>query len=200
MKRLAARASLQRTLNEQIMTPEQLYQWRQLSVSGITFFYVPSSVVSEHAAAQTERYAQYKTIPGTHEHHPFIPLSQTRLQMARVSQDPDFTIFDTVESTNISPEVTSPLNPGQYASVSYDRKWYIGTIIEYDEEHDDYSVKFMHPNGPSSSFHWPPKDDICWVPRPSIICKIPPPTTTSGRQYSITDVVVENILSKLNKM
>jgi len=196
---LSIALGLQRTLSEQIMTPQQLFQWCQSSVSGITFFFVPSAVVSEHLVAQTERFAQYKTVPGTREHHQFIPLSHTRLQMARVSQDPDFTVFDTFTSasTNVISELVSPLNPGQYAAVSYDRKWYIGTVIEYDDEHEDYNIKFMHPNGPSSSFRWPPKDDICWVSRPSIICTIPPPTTTTGRQYSISDSVVTQILSKL---
>lgn len=200
MKRLAARACLQRTLTQQIMTPKQLFQWCQSSISGITFFFVPSSVVSEHAEAQAERFAQYRTFPGTREHHQFIPLSHTRLQMARVSRDPDYTIFDTCtsESTNVSPEVNlTPLNPGQYAAVSYDRKWYIGTVLEYDEKHEDYSIEFMHPNGPSSSFRWPPKDDNCWVPKYSIICTIEPPTAKSGRQYSLSDSVVSQILSKL---
>ena len=181
------------------MIPQQLFQWCQCSVSGITFFFVPSSVVSEHMAAQAERFAQYKTVPGTREHHQFIPLSDTRLQMAPVSQDPDCTVFDTYtsQSCSVSPEVTLPLNPGQYAAVSYDRKWYIGTVLDYDEQQEDYNIKFMHPFGPSSSFHWPPKDDVCWVPRHSIICTIAPPTTTSGRQYSVSDSVVRQIISRL---
>jgi hypothetical protein len=35
--------------------------------------------------------------------------------------------------------------------------------MEKSEDNSDCPVKFMHPEGPSSSLHWPQMDDICWV-------------------------------------
>ena len=39
VKRLAAKASLQRPYSEQIMTPRQLFQFDEDNISGISFFY-----------------------------------------------------------------------------------------------------------------------------------------------------------------
>jgi hypothetical protein len=33
----------------------------------------------------------------------------------------------------------------------------------------DCLVRFMYPEGPSPSFHWSQKDDICWVKMESIL-------------------------------
>ena len=39
IKRLAARASLQRPYDKQIMTPRQLYEWASENISAMTFTY-----------------------------------------------------------------------------------------------------------------------------------------------------------------
>ena len=44
--------------------------------------------------------------------------------------------------------------------------------MEIDNEQADVHVKFMHPQGPARSFHWPDWDDICWVPMVHILDKI----------------------------
>ena len=45
-------------------------------------------------------------------------------------------------------------------------------------------VIFMCPPGPSHTFYWPNKDDICWVPFQQISCKVAAPTTTTERCYT----------------
>jgi hypothetical protein len=37
LKRLAAKASLQRPYNDQIMTPHQLYEWAKSSINNLNF-------------------------------------------------------------------------------------------------------------------------------------------------------------------
>ena len=73
-----------------------------------------------------------------------------------------------------------------HVSCLYEGKWWIGVVTEVNHEEDDVSVKFMHPHGPARSFHWPNTDDICWVPKAHIVCKIDIPETISGRQYNIS--------------
>jgi len=34
--------------------------------------------------------------------------------------------------------------------------------LEFSEEHTDFKVKFMSPNGPSQSYIWLEVKDICW--------------------------------------
>ena len=38
--------------------------------------------------------------------------------------------------------------------------------------------------GPSNSFAWPKRKDVCWVPYMHVICKIRPPTTSTGQTLS----------------
>ena len=58
----------------------------------------------------------------------------------------------------------------EYVACSYDDYWWIGLIVEVDEE--GVLVKFLHPHGPASSFYWPDHDDTCWVPKDALVCKI----------------------------
>ena len=57
---------------------------------------------------------------------------------------------------------------------------------EINVEEKDILVKFMHPHGPSRSFHWPYKEDLCFIPMMHILTILDTPTTATGRQYSIS--------------
>jgi len=76
-------------------------------------------------------------------------------------------------------------------------EWWIGIILEVDKEKGDARTNFMHPHGPSRSFHWPRVDDICWVPITHLLCAIDAPTTITGRQagrqYRITQLDVKKV-------
>jgi hypothetical protein len=41
----------------------------------------------------------------------------------------------------------------------------------------------MHPKGQSPFFHWPQKNNICWVEMESVLKVTEPPTTGTGHQY-----------------
>ena len=66
-------------------------------------------------------------------------------------------------------------------------------------EEKDVAVKFTHPHGPSASFQWPSRDDICWVPNTHIICKIDILLTDTVRTYHISMDNVKKITELLNK-
>lgn len=61
-------------------------------------------------------------------------------------------------------------------------------------------IYFMHPHGPSASFTWPSKDDICWVPNTHIICKIDIPLTDTGRTYHLSKDNEKKITDTFNRM
>lgn len=42
--------------------------------------------------------------------------------------------------------------PGQYIATVYDQKWYIGSIVECDDERQDVLVSFMTQVGTSTLF------------------------------------------------
>ena len=64
VKRLATRASLQRPLDNQILTPYQLFEFASQDISGITF-YVNSETVKKTAAILEPRFAKAEHIKGT---------------------------------------------------------------------------------------------------------------------------------------
>ena len=141
-----------------------------------------------------ERFNSYSTVPGTRDNHWFVPISNSELQIGRVSGDNDIFIHSTASTNELSAQVQSKFEVGQYVASVYDRKWYIGILLEYVEEYDEFLVKFMQPNGPSSTYQWPRKDDECWVPKSHLLCPISVPTTSSGRQYQIDSETTNNII------
>ena len=55
----------------------------------------------------------------------------------------------------------------------------------YDEIRDiskekDVQLSFMHLHGPVTSYHWPEKEDICYVPLQCVLCLVDAPNTTNG--------------------
>ena len=79
------------------------------------------------------------------------------------------------------------LRPMQFVACRYDNFWWIGLIQKIDAEFNDIEIKFMHPHGPTKSFHWPHRDDICFVPLNEVLCILEALETTSGRMYSLKD-------------
>lgn len=49
------------------------------------------------------------------------------------------------------------------------------------------AVQFLHPAGPSLSFHWPKQEDICPVPIPHMLATAEPPQTLAGRTYQFSE-------------
>ena len=84
VKRLAARASLQRPLDHQILTPQDLYSWCIENIKNIVFFFVNTSECTEVSKEQEKRFSLSKTIPGTPSFHWFVPLSTTEVQVGYI--------------------------------------------------------------------------------------------------------------------
>ena len=65
VKRLAAHASLQRPINNQILTPLNLYDFCEESVLGITFIYVASDEVDSVKDNQKKCFSNGNPVVGT---------------------------------------------------------------------------------------------------------------------------------------
>ena len=79
VKRLAAKASLQRPYRSQIMTPCQLFDWAIQSIKGVQFKYCTIDDYGQEEIFLEERLKISRTIPGTQKLHCFIPLSNTKI-------------------------------------------------------------------------------------------------------------------------
>ena len=108
VKRVAARASLQRPYQDQLQTPLQLYQWAKENIPSVTFVYVPQAEYEEESKMIEMRLSTSKRIEGTQKLHSFltVPGSKTKL-MAKV-----YSASDSSTKAQVSTHVTRMRCPG----------------------------------------------------------------------------------------
>ena len=198
-KRLAARASLQATTTSHILTPHQMFEWERDHVPGIHFFYVTSEDILQITPAQEERFKMAKKIPGTRNHHCFVPQENADMVISRISSDLAQMVATRVPTTPETDHVR--YQAGQYVSAVYDRSWYVGIIMDISEENSDILINFMsHDDRVPPSFKWPRRRDECWVPNSHMLCQVDAPhTATSGRVYRLCDDQVTEIQQRFQK-
>lgn len=182
VKRLVARASLQAATSNQILNPCQMFKWVTANISGIRFFFISSVDIQENTKSYhlESRFSSIKTIPGTRSHHSFIRKGHNDIEMRRLSADNNGTTV--VLTDNVLGDLDK-YQPGKYTACLYDSGWYVGNIVERNDEQQDVLVNFMKRTG--SSFSWPSREDKCWVPMHDLLCIVQAPTIQahSGRQY-----------------
>lgn len=194
-KRLAAHASLQRPLDNQILTPADLFAFCKENVQGINFLFVTKEEIETTRLLQEKRFEKGQTVAGTRENHQFRPVTQSSINVSRVSDDPISFIANLFEPEMQSPGLkVAELQPGQFIACMYDNKWWIGNINSIALQEHDALIDFMHPHGPATSFYWPSRKDTCWVPEQHLVAILPAPSISStGRSYNYPDVIITNI-------
>jgi hypothetical protein len=81
VKRLAARASLQRPYNDQKMTPHQLFEWATANVPAIHFGYCSKDDYEREQQNLERRFHLSRTISGTRKLHSFVPISKSKVRV-----------------------------------------------------------------------------------------------------------------------
>ena len=84
--RPVTKTSLQATVTNQILNPQHMFA---LAIAGIKYLYINEKDIAKNFQdfAHEERYARCKTIPSTRSHHSFIPISETVLEMKKLSSN-----------------------------------------------------------------------------------------------------------------
>lgn len=195
IKRLATRYSKQlvKSGKDRLLTALQLFQYAKENITGVNVFFVSTEEVMAVREALALRFALAKPVPGSRDHHYFVPLSTTLLSVHRLGPVKEiedmfqgFTVGDQgiqLAEADVEDDLDVIVSIGQYCGVLYDNAWYIGIVVSYDEENNDYQIRFMRRNN-VGSFAWPTHEDICWVPQQHILCSAEIPTThSSGRTY-----------------
>lgn len=182
VKRLAAKASLQRPYEAQILSAVQLYEWAQKNISGIHFTYTTQEDHIESEIFLTERFKQSVTMKGTQKCHTFIPESVTKLTVKYFSEAS--TYFNVVVSR--SADKLTLANCTGYVTVAYDKRWWLAYVMERNEDLDEVKVTFLHPCGPSPSFCYPRKPDVLWVSITDVL-RLVCPVTPTGRSYVLPE-------------
>ena len=126
-----------------------------------------------------------------------IDLGDNRVEVKRCSTDTNYTIIHNLKKKQ---DIFQPdtVTLGGYEAVVYDDKWWIGIVIEINQEDVDAEVKFLQPRGPSTYFNWPERDDYCFIPNINILKKLsfPQACSSSGRNYVFENAEIEVVQVK----
>eukprot|EP00731_Ephydatia_muelleri_P022793 Em0015g376a len=162
VKRLAARASLQRPLDDQIQTPLQLFEWAKVAIPSATFEYVTKAEVLAEELLLQVRLEDASTIEGTHSFHAFIPVdgSTGKLRVKVYSRSQSFEVAKV--SNHRDPIAIDGLK--DYVICVYDSVWWLALVMETYPSSKEAKLKFLHPKGPSPSFKFPKTDDVLIFP------------------------------------
>lgn len=191
IKRLATRASLQRSYDNHILSAKDLFTFAKVHVAKkIYTYYIMAEEVIKFTEMLEKRYENISTIPGTRINHFFQPLDESRLLIKRVSSsNKSFQISLGLQKKEIT------IKEEKFVAVIYDNQWWLGKILEVSEVHRDAKIKFMRPSGPSSSYSWPNHTDVCWIPYENILMNVPAPctSTSTGRLYTFDSDIILSI-------
>ena len=135
IKRLTARASLQRPIKNQILTAMEVLEYCQKEVQGIISIYISKETVVELRKQMVERYQYAKTVPGTRSYHQFIPLSNTKLAVKTVSEENDYSFTFNFECNTTALQIKI----AGFVSCIYDGQPWIGVVEEIDSVNKDVS-------------------------------------------------------------
>ena len=159
----------------------------QANIPKITFIHILKERTEEVRVQPKERFASGHTIPGTIGYRIFSPVSTNVIAFKRTAQDDFFAgSFNITGEPEIKDVTIESIRLSEYVACIYDGKWWIGVVDEVSKV-QDVKINFSHPPGPSSSFQWPRRLDVCWVPITDTVCKIRAPVTATGRIYKINE-------------
>ena len=195
VKRLAAKASLQRPYDQQIMTPRQLYDWASENIKATFFGYCTTEEYETELVTLRQRFEQTRTIPGTRKMHSFIPQSTDTVETRQYSTSTEFK----VQKVTAGDAVLSLDQIRGFVTCVYDQKWWLACVLETDTEDLEVKVSFLHPNGPAHSFRYPCIPDILRVTTSDVLTIVDPRTTT-GRVYTITQKESKTASEKLQRI
>ena len=162
MKRLVSRASLQRPMNDQILTVNAFFEFCSKNIKNINFGLETMQDHVKEANLLKERLLKAQTIKGTRKLHQIIPVSHTEVAVKQFSLD-----IRSVSKKVVKYE-TEPIqidDVSGYVTVIYENNWWLGYVLEKDFNSGEVTVKYLHPHGPSPSFTFPPERIYCWFLR-----------------------------------
>ena len=191
VKRLAARTSLQRPYNEQIMTPRQLFDWARTTITVAHFGYCTTAEYIEVQKKLESRFLSSRTIPGTRKLHSFIPILSESLRVRRYSAS----ISYKEEKVSSAEEAAVQEQISGFVTCLCDGEWWLACVLEHNQDENRVKVTCLHPPGPSNSFKFPSYEDIRILPTNDILALVNP-RTRSGRTYTL----LKKELNKTSKL
>ena len=194
VKRLAARTSLQRPYDQQIMTPRQLFDWATASISAITFEYCTIEDYEREQHHLEERFQASQTIPGTRKLHSFVPTSIDTVAVKYFSAS---TISKEMRVTSVESEM-EPETISGFVTCLHEQNWWLGCVLQVEPDDSLVTIQFLHPHGPCSSFKYPSAPEVHTLPVRYVFTKVDPRTRT-GRTYTLSKKEIKAASERLTK-
>ena len=127
VKRLAARTSLQRPYDQQIMTPRQLFDRVTTAIPTVHFEYCTTEDYEREQHHLEERFQTSRTIQGTRKLHSFVPILNDMLKVKPYSASSS--------SKETSSESEIPVeNISGFVTCVHEQKWWLGCVLQIAPE------------------------------------------------------------------
>ena len=90
-------------------------------------------------------------------------------------------------SANIPNKTVVQFRVDQYVAAVYESNWYVGKIVDVDEEESDIEITFMEKR--KKFYQWPRQQDKIWVKTDDILCSLAVPLATgkSNTMFKLHD-------------
>ena len=202
MKGLVKLESLRTPLENQILTPWNMYEWADENIENIKFFYVSTEDIASHTKIIQNRLTTAETIDGTRSYHCFRPNGETKLELYTLSADEIFVVKNLYASKDLFVDIDC-LKIGHYVAAVYEGQWYPSLILEINWDQRDLLVKSMHNSGyDKNCFFWSPRDDRSYVPFTHIgLTEVPNIIGRHGQNsYKISAKLFELFNQNLSKL
>ena len=170
-----------------------MYDWANEHIESIHFQYSTIEQHKEEEETLKHRIITARRIPGTQKLHSFVPLNKNHVQVKAFSFSNNSKIESvTAEESNL--EFTEMVG---FLICRYGGHWWLGCVLDSDEENQTLKVKFLHPHGPSPSFYYPDIEDILNVPAGDVISKADPRINPTGSVYNLSNQEIDIANQKL---
>ena len=97
-------------------------------------------------------YSKGKTVRGTRGYNYFCPVLSTTIAFKLSSNDSNYAGTHSFHKRSIAKYHFTDLHNSSYVACMYDRNWWVGKIIQQDDQNEGVKVRFRHPKGPATSF------------------------------------------------
>ena len=160
VKRKIRRASLQRPVNNQILTFRAVKEYCKSFIEVITFLMIDKE---DMVAVKDNLKPQYElgdTVPGTRSYHHFVPTSQYTIEGKQFTVDTTvFITYSFLDMPAPQNETIESLKCNDYITCYFDEFWWLVLIEVVNKEEKDVTCKSLHSHGPTGQFQWPRGDD-----------------------------------------
>ena len=108
--------------------------------------------------------------------------------------DPDTYVTPSKEANS-----TPSFGLGEFVACIYNEEWYIGEIVDIDEDEQDVEINFMEKS--KELYRWPRREDKIWVSFSNVLYVINrhAPCGKSQRNYRIDESDIERIRNTFEK-